>query len=115
MRSEDDKTSHDWQRNCSNQTNADLRTNPESAPNTCSPYETGGVVIPDGLGVSVGLQDRVGLHDPVLEVGLLLAALLVAVGSQDGEVGDDLLGVLGLAGAGLSAIIERKNRINFSK
>ena len=32
--------------------------------------EAGGVVVPDGLGVTVGLQDRVRLHDPVLQVGL---------------------------------------------
>ena len=32
--------------------------------------EAGGVIVPDGLGVAVRLQDRVGLHDPVLQVGL---------------------------------------------
>ena len=32
--------------------------------------EAGGVVVPDGLGVAVRLQDGVGLHDPVLQVGL---------------------------------------------
>ena len=32
--------------------------------------EAGGVVVADGLGVAVRLQDRVRLHDPVLQVGL---------------------------------------------
>ena len=31
----------------------------------------GGVVVPDGLGVAVGLQDWVGVDNPVLQVGLL--------------------------------------------
>ena len=69
-------------------------------------YKTGRIVIPDRLGIAVGLQDRVGLHNPVLQVGLLLlgrsAVLLrLLVGAEDGKVGDDLLGVLCLAGPGL--------------
>lgn len=33
-------------------------------------YETGGVVVPDGLGVTEGLKRRVGLDDLVLKVTL---------------------------------------------
>ena len=33
--------------------------------------EPGGVVVPDGLGIAVGLQDRVGVHNPVLQIGFL--------------------------------------------
>ena len=45
---------------------------------------------------------------PVLKVGLLLRPRLLFRDAHDGEVGDDLLGVLGLAGAGLAAVW-RKN------
>ena len=45
-------------------------------PNTDEFSEAGGVVIPDGLGVAVRLQDWVGLHHLVLQGGLLLLALL---------------------------------------
>ena len=68
-----------------------------------SPYKARGVVVPDGLGVAVRLQNRVGLHDPVLQVCLLflIGALLLAR-SENGKVRDDLLGVLGLACARLA-------------
>ena len=41
--------------------------------------EAGGVVVPDGLGVAVRLQDRVRLHDPVLQVGLRKRLELIRV------------------------------------
>merc|ERR1719412_287017 len=63
--------------------------------------ETGRVVVPGGLGVTVGLQDGVGGHNLVLQRDLLLG-LLARAGGDHGQVGDHLLGVLGLAGTGLS-------------
>merc|ERR1719210_153000 len=66
--------------------------------------ETGGVVVPRGLGVSVGLQDGVGSHNLVLK-GDLLGFLLgtSSSGGHHGQVGDHLLGVLGLSGTRLTS------------
>ena len=64
--------------------------------------ETGGVVVPRSLGVAIGLQDRVGGNNLVLQ-GDLLLALLAAPGGDHGQVGDHLLRVLRLAGAGLAS------------
>ena len=69
-------------------------------PNTDEFSEAGGVVVPNGLGVAVRLQDWVGLHHLVLQGGLLLLPLLQLLasgGADKGEVGDDLLGVLSLS------------------
>merc|ERR1719412_3519806 len=63
--------------------------------------KAGRVVIPHGLGVTPGLQDRVRLDNLVLKGGLSLLPL--AGGADGGEVGDDLLGVLGLAGTRLAS------------
>ena len=54
-------------------------------------YESGGVVIPDGLGVAVRLQNGVGVDDTILQVGFLLllhlaSFLLRLGGSEDGKV-----------------------------
>ena len=38
-------------------------------------YETGGVIVTDGLGVTVGLKHRVGLHDLVLKGSALQQAI----------------------------------------
>ena len=65
-------------------------------------HESGGVIVPDGLCVSERLEDRVGLHDLVLEGGLLGLPLLLLPGADHGEVRDDLLGVLGLPGTGFA-------------
>merc|ERR1712073_271055 len=64
--------------------------------------KTGGVVIPGSLGISVGLQNGVGGHNLVLKGDLLLRLLGARASSDHGKIGDDLLGVLGLAGTGLS-------------
>ena len=45
-------------------------------PDTDELAETGGVVVPDRLGIAVGLQHRVGLHHLVLKGGFLLLTLL---------------------------------------
>merc|ERR1712223_2278739 len=63
--------------------------------------ETRGVVVPRGLGVAVGLQDGVGGHDLVLKGDLLLGFLATSSGHH-GQVGDHLLGVLGLASTRLA-------------
>ena len=71
----------------------------------CSPdefSESGGIVVPRSLGVAVRLQDWVGGNDLVLQ-GDLLLALLAAPGGDHGQVGDHLLCVLRLAGAGLAS------------
>ena len=69
--------------------------------------ESGGVVIPDSLGIAVSLQDGVGLDNLVLKRSLLLLSLLdllgTATGAHEGEVGDDLLGVLSLSGSRLTS------------
>ena len=79
-------------------------------PNTDEFSEAGGVVVPNGLGVAVRLQDWVGLHDLVFQGGLLLLPLLQLLasgGADKGEVGDDLLGVLGLSSTGLTSDQDR--------
>merc|ERR1719393_51626 len=65
--------------------------------------ETRRVVVPRGLGVAVGLQDGVGSHNLVLK-GDLLGFLLGTSSSSGhhGQVGDHLLGVLGLSGTRLT-------------
>merc|ERR550532_477632 len=64
--------------------------------------ETGRVVVPGGLGVAVRLQDGVGGHNLVLKGNLLLGLLTTSASGDHGKIGDDLLGVLSLASAGLS-------------
>merc|ERR1719266_2528775 len=63
--------------------------------------ETGRVVIPGGLGITVGLKNGIGGHNLVLEGDLLLG--LLATGGDNGQVGDDLLGVLSLASTRLAS------------
>ena len=63
--------------------------------------KSGGVVVPHSLGVTPGLQHRVGGHNLLLKGGLSLLPL--AGGADGGEVRDDLLGVLSLSGTGLSS------------
>ena len=65
--------------------------------------ESGAVIVAGRLGVSKRLQDRVRLHDLVLE-RRLLRLLLALPGADHGEVRDDLLRVLRLPGARLSPI-----------
>merc|ERR1711970_1616738 len=60
--------------------------------------ESGGVVVPGGLGVTIRLQDGVGGHDLVLKRNLLLFLLASSASGHHGQIGDHLLGVLGLAG-----------------
>ena len=65
--------------------------------------EPGGVVVPCSLGISVRLQDWVGGHDLVLKGDLLGFLLRTASSSgHHGQVGDHLLGVLGLSGTRLA-------------
>ena len=52
---------------------------------------------------------------PVLQVGLLLRPRLLLGDAHNGEVGDDLLGVLRLAGAGLAAVWRKIIIIFFKK
>ena len=72
----------------------------------------GGVVVPDGLGIAVGLKDGVGVDNPVLQIRFLLLRrfavllLLSLRSSKDGKVSDDLLRVLGLSGPRLSSDLE---------
>ena len=75
-------------------------------PDTDELSKPGGVVVPHSLGVTEGLHDGVGLDDLVLQRGLLflsLLQLLDGAGADEGEVGDDLLGVLSLPGPGLAS------------
>lgn len=66
-------------------------------------YETGRVVVTHGLGVTESFQDGIGLHDLVLQIGLLHGRVLLLGRSTDGgEVRNDLLGVLSLSGSRLS-------------
>merc|ERR1719450_1972409 len=70
--------------------------------------KSGGVVISDCLGVAVRLQNGVGVDNTILQVGFLLSlgftSFLLNLGcTEDGKVGDDLLGVLSLSGPRLSS------------
>merc|ERR1719323_1571537 len=64
--------------------------------------ETGRVVVPGGLGITIGLKNGVGGHNLVLKRDLLLRLLARASGDH-GKIGDDLLGVLSLSGSRLSS------------
>merc|ERR1719346_395707 len=64
--------------------------------------ETGRVVVPGGLGVTVGLKNGVGSHNLVLKGDLLLGLLAASASGDHGKIGDDLLGVLSLSGSRLS-------------
>ena len=69
-------------------------------PNELS--ESGGVVVPCSLGISVGLQNWVGGHNLVLKGDLLGFLFPTASSGHHGQVGDHLLGVLGLSGTRLT-------------
>ena len=62
--------------------------------------KTRGVVIPRGLGIAIRFQDRVSSHNLVFKRHLL--GLLSRRGHH-GQVGNDLLGVFGLASSRLSS------------
>lgn len=63
-------------------------------------YEAGGVVVADSLGISKGLEDRIGLEDLALKT----TNLVVLVCSNRCQVLDDFLCVLCLSGTRLSPI-----------
>ena len=63
----------------------------------------GRIVVPSSLGIAIGLEDRVGRHNLVLKGHFLLFLFLPAAAGHDGQVGDHLLGVLRLSGAGLAS------------
>lgn len=69
-------------------------------------YETGGVIVTDGLGVTEGFQDGIGLDDLILQTALLLGGKillgLLVGGTDSGEVRNYLLGVLRLSGTRLT-------------
>ena len=71
-------------------------------------YESRRVVVTDGLGISVGLQGRIGLDNLLLEgTGILALGSLglgcVGIGAVQGVILQHLLGVLGLACTRLSS------------
>jgi hypothetical protein len=68
--------------------------------------ETGRVVVSEGLGVTKGLQQWVGLKDNVLDVSDLLR-----VTRDSGNVLHNQLGSLGLTGSGFTTIQENKGQI----
>merc|ERR1739848_809711 len=70
-------------------------------PDTDEFTKSRGVVIPQGLGITPGLQDGVGLDNFVLKTNLAL--LLLASGTNGGKVRDDLLGVFSLASTRLTS------------
>merc|ERR1712083_206061 len=70
-------------------------------PDTDEFTKSRGVVIPQGLGITPGLQDGVDLDNFVHKTNLAL--LLLASGTNGGKVRDDLLGVLSLASTRLTS------------
>ena len=71
--------------------------------------KAGRIVVADSLGVPIGFQNWVCVHNPVLQIGLFWAIIGWPVlllfpfrGAKYGEVGDHLLGVLRLASSGLA-------------
>ena len=68
--------------------------------------EAGGVVVPDGLGVTEGLEEGVGLDDLLLEdtgSGLVGGSKGTGGTGNGGEVLNNLLGVLGLSSTALTS------------
>merc|ERR1711971_839817 len=70
-------------------------------PDTDEFTKSRGVVIPQGLGITPGLQDGVGLDNFVLKTNFAL--LLLASGTNGGKVRDDLLGVHSLTSTRLTS------------
>merc|ERR1719495_134131 len=64
--------------------------------------ESGGVVVTDGLGVTVGLKRRIGLDNLLLERTGVRALGSLGLGAVQGVILEHLLGVLGLSGTGLA-------------
>lgn len=68
-----------------------------------STYETGGVVVTHSLGVTEGFKYGVSLHDLIFQVTLLgVRVILLAGGTDSGEVGNYLLRVFSLTSSRLS-------------
>ena len=49
--------------------------------NSTNTHKSGGVVIPDGLGITKGLQSRVSLNDLILQGTLILSNTETTAGS----------------------------------
>merc|ERR1712142_458726 len=76
--------------------------------NTDEFTEAGGVVVTDGLGITIGLKRRVGLDNLLFKgagIGTLGSLRLgsLGIGAVQGKVLQHLLGVLSLAGSGLAS------------
>lgn len=72
-------------------------------------YETGGVVVTDGLGVTKGFKYRVSLDDLVFQGAFLGGLLALLAGrAHGGEVRDYLLRVLSLTGTRLTAATQKR-------
>lgn len=66
-------------------------------------YETRGVIVTHGLGVTEGLKHRIGLHNLIFQGALvLLRLILLARSANSGEVRNDLLRVLSLTSTRLT-------------
>lgn len=70
---------------------------------TESSHESRRIVIPGCLCISKGLQNGIRLHNLVFQGGLFRHFLLLFASTDESKVRDDLLGIFGLAGAGLSS------------
>jgi hypothetical protein len=68
-------------------------------------YETGRVIVTDGLGVTEGFKNGIGLYDLIFKISLLdVGVFLLRRGADGGEVRDYLLRVLSLTGTRLATV-----------
>lgn len=66
--------------------------------------ETGGVIVTDGLGVTEGFKNGIGLDDLIFKRSLVLLGFILLGGSTNGgEVSNYLLGVFSLTSTRLSS------------
>lgn len=76
--------------------------------------KSGGVIIPNCLGIAKGLQSGVGLDDLIFQGALAWGLVLLAAvpnGSNNSKILDDPLGVDSLTSSGFSAVVTSKGLI----
>ena len=76
-------------------------------------YKSGGIVVSDGLGITIRFQNGIGLDNSILQVCFLFSSVsFLLICTNDGKVSDDFLGVFSFSGTRLATVIESNFMIN---